>query len=60
MECFCYLTRWGSNVNGLTTVYQFYWVNAIQETADTAVENTRLKIIYKTLFPAISPKIKVN
>lgn len=44
----------------LTSVHHFYWMNATHQTDDVAVENTRMKSVYRTLFPAVFPMEKLN
>lgn len=44
----------------LTSVHHFYWMNASHQTDGVAVENIRLKSVYKTLFPAVFPMEKLN
>jgi hypothetical protein len=44
----------------VTSVYHFYWMNAPHQTGGVAVENTRLKSVYRTLFPAVFPMEKLN
>lgn len=44
----------------LTSVHHFYWMNATHQTDGVAVENIRLKSVYKTLFPAVFPMEKLN
>jgi hypothetical protein len=44
----------------LTSVHHFYWMNATHQTGGDAAENTRLKSVYRTLFPAVFPMEKLN
>ena len=44
----------------LTSVHHCYWMNASHQTDGVAVENIRLKSVYKTLFPAVFPMEKLN
>ena len=47
-------------IEELTSVHHFYWMSDTHEIGGLAGENTRLNLVYRTLFAAVFPMENLN